>query len=419
MFNNTSRKLIANQCLMFALFLYILSVFCLDYSYFFYYLKAFSEAAIVGGIADWFAVTALFKHPLGLKIPHTAIIPNSKSKIGKNLSKFIRENFLSEDYVRENIKKLNVKEKTYILLKENKLRILNSSINTILLRIENVNYKDLQIFINPIIKKKIEEIDLKPIIIKIIKNIENEKYHRFAFLTVLKSLNNWLSNPDNEKLTNEAIKNIIKKNEKGENSFSGVFKSFFFGEPKLYKYLSDFIISVEKDPEQKVLAKVDLILKDIYFEIENNSLLKYKLSKLKENIIRDLSIEEHLTDLFNDLKSWIKLDLNKEDSILKEKISNYYETLLNEFNTNTKVDKWINHQIEFKIPQFMSNNIDFIDNYFVEYIENLNTDEISKIIEDKVGEDLQFIRINGTIIGGIIGLSLFSITEIILHFIGK
>lgn len=84
-----NKKRVANQFLIIALIFYIAAVFFLDTHHAFYYLKAFSEAAIVGGIADWFAVTALFKHPFGIKIPHTAIIPNSKSKIGKNLSKFI------------------------------------------------------------------------------------------------------------------------------------------------------------------------------------------------------------------------------------------------------------------------------------------------------------------------------------------
>lgn len=414
-----NKKRVANQFLIIALIFYIAAVFFLDTHPAFYYLKAFSEAAIVGGIADWFAVTALFKHPFGIKIPHTAIIPNSKSKIGKNLSKFIRENFLSEEYVRSNLLKLDLKYKLIKALKENKEKILKRFNKTAKLTIEKYDYNDLIYFFKPVINKKIDSLDIKKVFIKLLNTIQKEGYHHKSFMMILNTTNKWLSNPYNEHLINEAIKNIIVKNEKGESSFSGKIKSYFIGEPTLHKYLTDFIKSVENDKNNTILNKVDIILQEIYIEIENNEEFKIKLNELKKSIIKEINVEQQLKEIFNDLKNWIIIGLNENNSEIKNKINFIYDSIINEIETNTTFDKFIKKQIEVKIPQMMTNNIDFIDSYFVEYIENLDTKEMSSIIEDKVGEDLQFIRINGTIIGGFIGLTLYFITDVITTIIGK
>lgn len=415
--NNSNRKRLANIFLLMAFLLYLLSINFLETSYFFHYLKAFSEAAIVGGIADWFAVTALFRHPLGLKIPHTAIIPKSKSKIAKNISKFIRENFLSVEYVKDNLNKFDIKNKILTLLIENKQTILDYSLKYLSNYLKNFDHKVLLPLFTPILNKKINDIDLKKISIELIKLFKKENYHHLLFLKILKSLNSWLSNPKNEKEVNEALKNIIKKNEAGETSFSGLIKSLFLGEPKLHKYLTDFISSIEKDSNKKVLLKLDDIFNDIYNEFHNNKELKIKLNDLKDKILKEINLEEEINSFLLEIKNYIIINIDNKDSDLNFFINNIYDDLLIELKNNHKFNNWLNYIINEKIPKLMTDNIEFIDYYFSSYIEKLDTIEVSNLIENKVGEDLQFIRINGTIIGGIIGLTLFLITDF-LKFIG-
>ncbi len=417
MINNSNRKRLANIFLLVAFILYLLSIVFLDKNYFFYYLKAFSEAAIVGGIADWFAVTALFRHPLGLKIPHTAIIPKSKSKIAKNISKFIRENFLSVEYVKDNLNKFDIKSKILTLLTENKKTILDYSLKYLSDYLNNFDHKVLLPLLIPVLNKKINEIDLKKISIELIKLFKKENYHHLLFIKILKSLNSWLSNPINEKEVNEALKNIIKKNESGETSFSGLIKSLFIGEPKLHNYLTDFINSIEKDSNKKVLLKLDVIFNDLYNEFNNNKELKIKLNELKDKILQEINLEEEINSFLFEIKSYILINIYKKDSELNTFINNIYDDLLIEIKNNQKFNNWLNYIINEKIPKLMTENIEFIDSYFSSYIEKLDTIEVSNLIENKVGEDLQFIRINGTIIGGIIGLTLFVITDF-LRLIG-
>lgn len=418
----SNKRVIANQCLLVALVLYIISAILIGTYPVLGYLKAFAEAAIVGGIADWFAVTALFKHPLGLKIPHTAIIPNSKTKIGKNLSHFIRENFLSEKYVKENLRKIDLHEKGAVLLRANQTALTNKVNETIFKYINAIQYKDVEKFIFPLIKTKIDGFDVNVALVKLFEMIDNKNYHHTAFLAILEQLNIWLSNKDNETMVNDQIKELIRKDEDGKQTFTGLLKSMFIGEPKLHKYLTDFIHHIKTDPEKKVIERVDNFFEDIIERMRTDQKVKASIVELKDQIIESIPLEYHVETLFNEIKKWFINDFHKTDSFIKKKINDSIDAMITEIETSKTIKRWVKRQIEGRVPAFIAENAELIDNYFVQYLENLDTKQMSSLIEDKVGEDLQYIRINGTVIGGLIGVVLYTATEIIsaisLHVIG-
>lgn len=418
----SNKRVIANQCLLVALVLYVISAILIGTYPALGYLKAFAEAAIVGGIADWFAVTALFKHPLGLKIPHTAIIPNSKTKIGKNLSHFIRENFLSEKYVKENLRKIDLHEKGAILLRANQTALTNKVNETIFKYINAIQYKDVEKFIFPLIKTKIDGFDVNVALVKLFEMIDNKNYHHTAFLAILEQLNIWLSSKDNETMVNDQIKELIRKDEDGKQTFTGLLKSMFIGEPKLHKYLTDFIHHIKTDPEKKVIERVDNFFEDIIERMRTDQKVKASIVELKEQIIESIPLEYHVETLFNEIKKWLINDFQKTDSFIKKKINDSIDTMITEIETSKTIKRWVKRQIEGRVPAFIAENAELIDNYFVQYLENLDTKQMSSLIEEKVGEDLQYIRINGTVIGGLIGVVLYTATEIIsaisLHVIG-
>jgi uncharacterized membrane-anchored protein YjiN (DUF445 family) len=418
----SNKRVIANQCLLVALVLYVISAVLIGTYPSLGYLKAFAEAAIVGGIADWFAVTALFKHPLGLKIPHTAIIPNSKSKIGKNLSHFIRENFLSEKYVKENLRKIDLHEKGAVLLRANQAALTNKVNETVFKYINAIQYKDVEKFIFPLIKTKIDGFDVNVALVKFFEMIDNRNYHHTAFLAILEQLNIWLSNTENETMVNDQIKELIRKDEDGKNTFTGLLKSMFIGEPKLHKYLTDFIHHIKTDPDKKVIERVDNFFEDIIERMRTDKKVRESIVEFKNQIIDSIPLEQHTESLFNEIKKWLINDFHKVDSFIKKKINDSIDVMITEIETSKPIKRWVKRQIEGRVPAFIAENADLIDNYFVQYLENLDTKQMSALIEEKVGEDLQYIRINGTVIGGLIGVLLYTATEIISvisrHIIG-
>lgn len=411
--NTKNTRLLATKFLIAALLLYILSTVLINEHFLFGYLKAFAEAAMVGGVADWFAITALFRHPFGLKIPHTAIIPNSKNKIGRNISHFIRENFLSENYVRDNLKKINFHEKLVIILKHYKESINEKFINTAYEAFLALKYEVIEKHLSQLIKSKINEVDVNFVVLKTIESMTKKNYHQKVVDFLLINTKKWLSNKENEKTINEAIKNIIKKNEDGKTTFSGLVKSFFVGEPKLYKYMDTFMEQIANDPSQTFRKNIDSIMKKIIINMQKNEDINKKIQDIKNDVLENLPINDSIKELYEELRIWIHKDLISNHSLIKKYVSENIDNLILEIETSEYIKEFIIKQTETKIPEFIVKNAEMIDNYFIEYLDKLDEKEMSKLIEDKVGDDLQFIRINGTIIGGLVGLFIYSSTQLI------
>lgn len=410
-------RTLANGFLMVSLILYILSSYFKHTYPIFNYLVAFSEAAIVGGIADWFAVTALFRHPLGLPIPHTAIIPNNKNKIGQNISNFIKENFLSSNYVKENLNKIQISSKFGQIVENNKTLISDKAISLIYHLSKTFKQEELQEYITKYSRDKIESIDIKSIIVKILMEMKEKKQHQDIVNFILLKVQNWLSDKDNEHSVNEQIKNILKGKDKGKSSISSSLKGWLIGEPQLHKYLSDFINYMNKEENKEIKNKIDTYFSLFIADVQNTDYFEERIQLLKSSIIESIDIDDKISEFMKDINEWVESDLISNESIIKNKINSIIDNIIFECQNNEKLKSWIQEQSLTHLPNFIVTNGNRIDNYFIEYLNKLDSVEISNMIEDKVGDDLQFIRINGTLVGGIIGLSIYSITQFI-HYLG-
>lgn len=416
-FKNTKNT--ANICLAFAFLVYVVTeiiktVYNIPHLN---YIIAFSEAAMVGGVADWFAVTALFRHPFGLKIPHTAIIPKNKNKIGGNLSNFVRENFLSEDYVRENIEKYPIAEKLGALIEKNKQEISNKTIRAIYLLSKSINYERFHSYIKETISKRIDEVDIKDIVLRLAKEIENKGHHQELVDFILLSIKNWLVNPENVKEVNEWIKKALKTDKDGGSSFSGTIKSWFVGNPDLHQYINDFIVHLNSSNGKDLRKDIDLYFHRFIEGLRNDEAFSEKIITIKNSMIKNVDIDGLIRGFFSEISKWIENDLTSKKSKIRIQVFQLIDYVSHLLLNNEDVKNWIKSQSLDHLPKFIVANAEKIDNYFIQYIEKLNAHEVSEMIEDKVGNDLQFIRINGTLVGGIIGLAIYSFTNVVNYLI--
>ncbi len=412
----TNTKNLANGFLLLSFSLYVISN-CLKYKFpILSYLVAFSEAAMIGGIADWFAVTALFRHPFGIPIPHTAIIPNSKNKIGQNISNFIRENFLSTQYVQENINKIEITNKFAQILKTNKTYISEKIVSFIFHVSKTFKYEELQHYITLLAEKKANDVDVQNMIFKMAKGLQEKKQHRELIRYLLMRANIWLSDKENEHAINEQIKILLKKNDSGKSSIASSLKGWIIGEPKLHQYLSDFISKTDNDNDETFYKHVDKYFSIFIEHIDKDPKIAQQIIEVKNDIIEGLDIKNSISSLMLEVNSMIEKDLISFDSKIKEKISQILDDIIEQCSNNEKFKKWVQDNASQYLPQMIISNAEKIDNYFIEYVEKLDAKEISSLIEEKVGDDLQFVRINGTIVGGLIGLLIHSGTEFVSYF---
>ncbi|CEN39815.1 DUF445 domain-containing protein [Capnocytophaga cynodegmi] len=369
------------------------------------YIKAFSEAAMVGALADWFAVTALFHKPLGLPIPHTNLIENRKKDIGDNLGNFVVENFLKAENIRPYVESINVS--SFIVKYLNKEKNINILINEIKVKleeiIENTNDKKITNFITEKSKLLLQEIELNTLISNALEYLLKEKEHQkildFIFLKIQSYI---LENKDliHKKISQESaffIPNFIDK----------------ILANKITAGLANYMEEAAENEEHSIRKEIEnqlLLLKE---NLKNEPHWKQKLEKLKDNLLQSENIEKYAESIWIYIKNFLKEDLSKPlnvsvlKSYLKKSILNFTNQLQTDKQLQNRIDGWS----QKTIYKFILKNRNEAGLLISQTVGNWKGRELSEKLELEVGKDLQFIRINGTLVGGLVGLLIYIITQ--------
>lgn len=370
-------------------------------------LVAFFEASMVGGVADLFAIHVLFKRPFGLKIPHTAIIPNNKDKIGHALSDFFRENFLSSKYVKENINKLNVAEKIGCFIEKNRNAIVNKIIRATIYFFKTFDYMAVKKLLNEKTESLLMNLEFRNYLLILLKNIKKkDQHHKFVNFSLLK-IQYWLENPENNNKVNKWIEDSIKSDGKGGTTFSGTLKSIFMGKQDLSLNVRELIEKLNSPSGDELKKEINNGFSKIIELIEDDPLIEETINDIKTGIIKEQRIKQLIDKLIREVNNWAENDVIKINSKIRSSIVSVVDNLI----VNLKINKEWQNQIQEKslyyLPEIIVKNGEKIDKYIVNYIEKLDANEVSKLIEEKVGDDLQYIRINGSIVGGLVGTIWF------------
>ncbi|MFK8298171.1 DUF445 domain-containing protein [Capnocytophaga cynodegmi] len=369
------------------------------------YIKAFSEAAMVGALADWFAVTALFHKPLGLPIPHTNLIENRKKDIGDNLGNFVVENFLKAENIRPYVESINVS--SFIVKYLSKEMNINILINEIKVKleeiIENTNDKKITNFITEKSKLLLQEIELSTLISNVLEYLLKEKEHQkildFIFLKIQSYI---LENKD-----------LIHKKISQESAF---FIPDFIDKilaDKITAGLANYMAEAAENEEHSIRKEIEnqlLLLKE---DLKNEPHWKQKLEKLKDNLLQSENIEKYAESIWVYIKNFLKEDLSKplNDSILKSYLKKSILNFTNQLQTDKQLQNRIDGWSQKTIYQFILKNRNEAGLLISQTVGNWKGRELSEKLELEVGKDLQFIRINGTLVGGLVGLLIYVITQ--------
>jgi uncharacterized membrane-anchored protein YjiN (DUF445 family) len=373
-------------------------------------LKAFSEAAMVGGIADWFAVVALFRHPLGIPIPHTALIPKNKDSIGVNLGNFVSEEFLTREKLEVKLEQFNfaTKASDWLSEKENATKVANLIVvNLIPGILKTINDDDVKRFIHFQFKEKLGAINFGEWIAIGLEPLNKSGLQEQLFTSVLEILCNELV--IHKDLIHEKVKNStpfltfgLADNRISEGIFNG-----------LYEFLND-----AKQPDSAIREKLNHYIHDFLDKLKNSEEMKSKVNNLIIGFTNKKEVQDYINGIWEEIKQSITNDLAKHDeSTIKISLTN----MIQGFGEGIKedhlmIDK-INNFIKNDLLEVVLNNKKMIGDLISSTVKSWNTDEVSKKLELEIGEDLQYIRINGTLVGGLVGLFIYSIEWVYLHYV--
>ena len=366
------------------------------------YLRAFSEAAMVGALADWFAVTALFHYPLGLKIPHTNIIENSKEKIGDNLGNFVVENFLSPENIRPYIKKLNVSKFAGEWLSNNKNQDnLVKEISAILLNIINkLEDKAVVDFIGNKAKDLAKDFKIQKLIGNGLQYLIEKNDHQKLITSISSQIKNYVIH------NQDLVKDRVKK-----ESFSLVPK--FVDDAlanKITSGLSDYFREVEENENHPLRAEISNKILEFSKDIQENERWEEDFQHIKDGLLDAEKINNYAFDIWESIKNNLVEELNQKDSTLKK----YVAKNVQEFASNLKSDAVLQEKIDGWIRltayKYILKNTHQFGELISSTVGNWKGKELSEKLELEVGKDLQFIRVNGTLVGGLVGLIIYTIT---------
>lgn len=372
------------------------------------YVRAFSEAAMVGALADWFAVTALFHHPLGLPIPHTNLIEKGKKAIGDNLGAFVVSNFLTPTTIRPYIEKLQpsgfaaswlAKERNRILLAQ----MLKKLLRDILTKLED---RAVTAFMARKAGSLLTELRLNQFAGKGLEYVVNRSMHEELvtglavwIASYIEKQKNWIG----EKVSQESYFFIPK------------FVDRKLAE-KISSGLTSFFREVAEDPVHPIRTEISNWLLGFADELKEEARWEEEFRKLGAAFLSSGKLETYISTAWISLKSQLLDDLENEQSavsgFIANGVSNISAELSNDKGLQHKIDVWIRYTAYKNILR----NVQQVGALISSTIGNWEGAELSNKLELEVGKDLQFIRINGTIVGGLVGLLIYSITRLFSEF---
>jgi len=373
-------------------------------------LQAFSEAAMVGGIADWFAVVALFRHPLGIPIWHTAIIPTKKNEIGENLGNFVSEEFLNREKLEIKIDEFNfaTKASEWLSHDENANKIANLVVvNVIPGVLRTIKDEDIKHFIQVQFAAKLEGINFGEWVALALEPLQKGNVKDELLTNVLNVMSTELSNN----------KDLIRKKVKESTpflSFGLADKSITEG---VFNGLADFL-NEAKNPGSDIRIKIDEYVYNFLDKVKNSEEMRIKINNMILGFAGKKEVQDYINGIWDEIKLSITNDLEKGDeSSIKKNISGLIQSFGNGIKEDPVMIEKINNFIKNDLLSILLNNKKVIGDLISSTVKSWDGKEVSEKLELEIGKDLQYIRINGTLVGGLIGLIIYAVEWTYHYFV--
>ena len=369
------------------------------------YVGAAAEAGMVGALADWFAVTALFRHPLGLKIPHTAIIPRKKDQLGEGLGTFVRENFLSAPVVETKLRDAEIASRLGKWLSEpvHAARVADEAATVLRVGVELLNDEDIQHVIDRTIVKRLAEPQGGPPVGRVLSQLLAENRQEALIQLLCDRAFEWALN------AGPTIERVVLRD---SPSWSPKFVDLLVGD-RIHRELMDFTDKVRRDPNHEVRQSATRFLFEFANDLQNDPATISRAETVKGQLMERDEVTRAAETAWKTLKRLVIDGVDDPASALRSRIADSVvrigESLRDDADLRDKVDNWIVRGVQHLLSRYGNEATAII----TDTIERWDAQEASRRIELHVGRDLQFIRINGTVVGALAGLIIYTVAQIL------
>lgn len=419
--DNMLRRRQLNRMKLFATGLLLLMAILLVYSRLqegqglWHWLTAFSEAALIGALADWFAVVALFRHPLKLPIPRTAIIPQNKERIAKNLAVFIRNNFLSSAILMEKMRLLKPAERIGTWLSSrDKADLLSRQVTLILVgALTFIDDQRVGRILRNAIHKRLHQTDLGNLIGQLLDILTKNNQHQALLNEGLRRLSTVLDEPATQRYVAAIIIEISRREHPKLLAMLGiVMDTEEFGmriAASLVESMQNWLHAIGQDLSHPRRKQFDAVVENFITGMKNDSVYHQRITDWKEQLLTTPAVAEYAETLWIQLRRWLQKDIANPESSIQVRLSHTFRHFGRWILDNPELCDSINDHL-IQITRNMSEEVrTSVSQHIVSTIVQWDNKSLVHELELTVGRDLQFIRINGTLVGGIIGVILHAV----------
>ena len=368
------------------------------------FIKAFAEAAMVGGLADWFAVTALFRHPLGLPIPHTAIIPRNKDRIGDTMASFLRQNFLTPTVVARRMRKVDVAGAIGRFLADPNhggAGRLRGGVSKLLANLlESLDDSQLGGMAKGALANRLRDLDVSPLLGQALAAAMKEGRHVPLLDGIITRARAILES--NDHLIRDMVHDRAGSILRWTGLDSNVSDAIISGLNRLFADMSE-------DTQHPLRARANDAIADLARDLQHDPAMQARVTDLKAEIIANPALQHWIDGLWQQGRSALLKAARDPDRVLAGRFGDLLRQLGEPLQNDPRLRLTINRFARRAAVGATASYGDSIVKLVSETVRGWDAGKITARIEGAVGRDLQYIRINGTLVGGLVGLALHTI----------
>lgn len=369
------------------------------------FVNAGAEASMVGAIADWFAVTALFRHPLGLPVPHTALVPRRKDQLAQGLEEFFGENFLQEAIVRDRIAAATVSLRMgrWLSREENARRVVDEVAEVAAIGLAKVRDDHVESLVRDALVPRFHEEPIAPLLGSLLDETLRDDLHHGLVDLALRELHDWLvANPD-------TVTDVL-----GE-------RAPWWAPPRLNDrvvgwvqvQLVDWVADIRDDPHHQARAAFDSMLAQLAHDLLEDPETQARTERLKDRLLDHPQVLASAVSLWNALRRVLTRSLQDPDGAVRQRAlaetQAFARRVVDEPELRARLDGWAGDAAVFAVERYGAE----LTAVITHTIERWDGKEAARRIELHVGRDLQFIRINGTVVGGLVGVLIHAVSVLV------
>jgi uncharacterized membrane-anchored protein YjiN (DUF445 family) len=366
------------------------------------FVRVTAEAAMIGGLADWFAVTALFRHPLGIPIPHTAIVPTRKDRVGHAIGQFVQKNFLNPDNIARRLKAARVTEylADWISQTENARRLSRQIGAALASGARTLRDEDVEDLIHTTVVKKVEATPVAPLLGKMLGLLTEDNRHQELFDEAIKLMARGVS--ENRQMIRDRIQEEAP---------------WWLPDPVEQKIYEKVVVAIDNtlqqirdNPDHPLRERFDETLAKFIDDLHNSPSAIAKADAIKHDLLDAEAMRRFSSSLWEDVRDGLIRRAEKPERVtpdaLERALVRLGETVRSDPALIEKIDTWLVEMTAMVVDKYRDEVAELIE----DTVKGWDAEATSNRIELAVGRDLQFIRINGTVVGGLAGLLIYCIT---------